>query len=156
MNHLVFFEPPCCRRGVTPHSEIIVADEPPCIFWTTLLQKGGHTPFWNHSGRWTTLYLSNPVGFCIAIPYRRSLSKVCSCLIDPSTSTPKIAVISWKLRKKGDEAGSVYVYQTFELFSYQSFNFTSSSLYSHWKKSSSVIVKVFKKTFLKAGGPSVF
>ncbi len=28
-----FFEPPCCRRGrgVTPHSETIVGDEPPCI-----------------------------------------------------------------------------------------------------------------------------
>ena len=27
------FEPPCCRRGgVTPHSKIIVGDEPPCIF----------------------------------------------------------------------------------------------------------------------------
>ncbi len=69
-------------RGVTPHSEIIVGDEPPSIFWTTLLQKGGHTPFWNHSGRWTTLYLSHPVGFCINIycnTCRRSLNKVCFC-----------------------------------------------------------------------------
>ncbi len=27
-----YFESPCCKRGVTPHSEIIVGDEPPCIF----------------------------------------------------------------------------------------------------------------------------
>ncbi len=55
----LFIEPPCCRRGggVTPHSEFIEGDEPPCIFWTTLLQKGGHTPFWNHSERWISYFL---------------------------------------------------------------------------------------------------
>ncbi len=41
--------------GVTLHFEIIVGDEPPCMFWITLLQRGGHTPFRNHSERWTTL-----------------------------------------------------------------------------------------------------
>ena len=37
MNHLVFFESPCCKGG------------------------GGHILFWNHSGRWTTLYFCHPV-----------------------------------------------------------------------------------------------
>ncbi len=38
-----FFEPQ--KEGATPHSEVIVGDEPPCIFGTILLGKGGHTPF---------------------------------------------------------------------------------------------------------------
>ncbi len=97
-NKLFLFEPPCCRkgggvtshseiivgdeppcifnhsvaeggRGVTPHSEIIMGDEPTCNFWTTLLHMGSHTPFWNHSGRWITLYLRRPVGFyCNTLP----------------------------------------------------------------------------------------
>ena len=45
------------------------------------LQKKTHTPFWNHSGRWTTLYSSRPVGFNVAVPCRRSLKKVCSCFL---------------------------------------------------------------------------
>ncbi len=36
MNH------PVAKGGVTPHSEIIVGDEPPCIL-VTLSGKGGHT-----------------------------------------------------------------------------------------------------------------
>ncbi len=31
------------------------------FFWTTLWQKGGQAPFWNHSGRWTTLYVCYPL-----------------------------------------------------------------------------------------------
>ena len=40
-----YFESPCCKRGVTPHSEIIVGDEPPCIFEPPCWRGGGHTPF---------------------------------------------------------------------------------------------------------------
>ncbi len=45
---IVGHEPPCIF-GTTllrkPHSEIIVGHEPPCILGTTLLGKEGHTPF---------------------------------------------------------------------------------------------------------------
>ncbi len=57
------------------------------VRWTTLycwnhpVGEGGHTPFWNHSAIWITLYLSHPVGFNIAIPCRRSLNKVRSCYL---------------------------------------------------------------------------
>ncbi len=38
MNHLVFLNHPVGEGGVTPHSEIIVGDEPPCSFCHALPQ----------------------------------------------------------------------------------------------------------------------
>ena len=57
----------CCCWGnifsklnhpVSLPSEIVVGHEPPSIF--VILSKGGHTPFWNHSGR-MNLYFCHPV-----------------------------------------------------------------------------------------------
>ncbi len=65
-----------------------------------MLGKGGHTPFWNHSVTRTTLHLSHPVGFNIAIPCHRSLNKFCSCLLPPQgpsrleLTKPTIAAVS--------------------------------------------------------------
>ena len=82
---LYFWNHPVGQRGVTPHSEIIMRDGPPCF-----LEGYSNTP---HSkilvglGNQALYFFKSPcrVQNCkFAIPCRRSLNKVCSCFVTPN------------------------------------------------------------------------
>ncbi len=61
-------------RWFVSHYDFRMGCDPPFLY-----NKGGHTPFWNRSERWTTLLLSHQNLANFFILRRRSLNKVCSC-----------------------------------------------------------------------------